>query len=173
MKPPTITKWELYKSAIAPCRIVGIVCAIIVWILFFVVWQFSDGYASLLDIVMGGAFMFFLIMGCGTILSLGGIFRLVKQERALKFSFAEEMAKHNITATVFKNESWFINTNNGTVVAFRRDYIKEIKKIKDPNSGSVRLIATLIKFDGKQMKIDDTHETISDFKRWLETEETK
>jgi hypothetical protein len=142
---------------------------VIIWILFSVVALiFSNGYVNWLDTVIGGVFIFFVIMIPVSILSLGGIVRLAKQERTLKFSFSEEMAKHNITSTVFQNESWFINTNNGTVVAFRRDYIKEIKKIKDPNGRGVRLVATLIKFDDKQMKIDNTHETISDFKRWLE-----
>lgn len=59
-----------------------------------------------------------------------GLIQLWKQERALNFSFSEEMEKHNITGSMYVDDQWFISTDEVKIVAIRRDYLQKIHKIK-------------------------------------------
>jgi len=173
-----ITKWVLYKNAIQKIVIVGACFGIVLMVTLQIVtfltpdplsWQESIFFG-----VTIGIFLFLFLVGICSIGPLYGIARLIKQVASLNLSFSDEMKKNNITSTNYENYQWFISTDWGTVLAIHRDYINEIKKIDDPNGRNVRLIATVVKFDGNEMKITSSYDNISRFEQWfLQAEKEK
>ena len=93
-----------------------------------------------------------------------GLYQLFKQEKSLKFSFVNEMQRNDIINTNFENDEWFINTENFMIIVLNRDYLQEIKKI---DKRKMKIIVTLIKFNGRKLKIHAKHETISKFEQWF------
>jgi len=127
-----------------------------------------------------GAFAlgFVLIIAKCSIKPLQGLRLLDKQEKALNFSFAEEMEKYNITDTGYSGCQWFICTqetalctllNKGTVLlAFRKDYIRSIKKTTyyPSQSGLSLFVMTIATADKKTLDIEGSAESIGALKGW-------
>ena len=170
-KNQVITKWTLYKNAIQSAVAVGIIFGLLLVFMFFLSvllsstspFNLGDWQESLFPAV----FAFILIVGSCSISPLYGIFRLTKQEKSLNFSFSDEMKKYNITNTNYENHQWFTHTKGGTILVIHRDYIQEIKNIYTPNNRGSLLVANVIKFDDKKMKILGSHETILRFENWF------
>ncbi|WP_426096381.1 hypothetical protein, partial [Escherichia coli] len=64
---------------------------------------------------------FLLLFSILTLSQIHGLIQLWKQERALNFSFSEEMEKHNTTGSMYVDDQWFISTDEVKIVAIRRD----------------------------------------------------
>jgi hypothetical protein len=170
MKKQPINKWTLYKNSMLGIVIFGVCIGIFLFTLLQIATFFSPDPLEWLESIFFGIYIgiiaFSLLFSILTLSPLHGLFQLVKQEKVLNISFAEEMVKHNITKTIYQNHQWFINTNAVTVVAIRRDYIQKIHKIKDPNGKKVRLIVTLITSNGKKLKLAGSYDNIKKFENW-------
>ena len=75
-----------------------------------------------------------------------------------------EMQRDGIVDTNFENANWFISTENFMIIVLHRDYIREIKKL---DKRKMRVIVTLIKINGRKLKIQAGYETISKFEQWF------
>lgn len=166
-----LSKGALYKNAILPSAIGYILFVIIILVVFQIVYFLGDRTINLLESLMINIgmvmFLYLLIIGIISLNPIQGVMRLSRQEKALNFSFADETRKQNINSPVHESYQWFIYTNDTTVLVFNRDYIKEIKEIKNPNNRRHRLIMTIITVDDKKMKIEGLTRNIKKLEEWL------
>ena len=167
-KNQTITKWNLFERSVRSIVLSSIVFGVLLTILFLIIIFFVSEHLTwkeALTVSFGSGLTtsLFMIIIC-VINPIAGLYRLFRQENALKFSFVNEMQKSNIVDTNFENEKWFINTKNVMITVINRDYILEIKKIE---KRKMQTIVTLIRFDGRKLKISGSHETILKFKNWF------
>jgi len=123
-----------------------------------------------------------MVVGCLFIIgvlmaSSRGMRVLKRQEFFLKFSFDEEMKKQGIKVISggwqqYQNENWFIGTTFGRVMAFHRDYIKEISSEKlfwnlsNPYYKGTKIVY-VTGIDEKKIKVMAPSIRIEDFKKWF------
>jgi len=169
-----LTKYMLYRNAIKPGAIGTAYFAIGFWLLLQFVAFFAPNspYSWYESIILGlflVLFWYCLIVGIASISPLHGIFRLIRQEKVLNFSFVDEMNNININInnTTYSSYQWFIHALDTTVLAFHRDYIQEIKEVKDPNGRKFRLVMTLITVDGKKIKVQGLYKNITKLEQWF------
>lgn len=140
-----MTKAGLCWSAIKPLTIVFNGMALVFMAVF------TDEGARLLVLI---PFLFLFIGGFLPLLMLGmparGILEIGRQERALGFSFSEEMASRGATGTSLVDDDWFIEISNARVVAFRRDYLKKITAHENSESGDRCTVTTR---GGRKIKV--------------------
>lgn len=171
MKEKPINKWSLYKNSMFGVVIFGVCAGLFLFILLQTVTLFSSNptYGWRDSIALGmfaGGYGFLLLFSILTLSPIHGPIQLWKQERALNFSFSEEMEKHNITGSMYVDDQWFISTDEVKIVAIRRDYLQKIHKIKDPNGKKARLIITLITSNGKKLKLAGSYDNVKKFEHW-------
>lgn len=132
-----MTKAGLCWSAIKPLTIVFNGMALVFSLVLAFMAVFTDEGARLLVLIpflflfIGGGFLPLLMLG----MPARGILEIGRQERALGFSFSEEMASRGATGTSLVDDDWFIEISNARVVAFRRDYLKKITAHENSESG--------------------------------------
>lgn len=171
MKEKPINKWSLYKNSMFGVVIFGVCAGLLLFILLQMVTLFSSNptYGWRDSIALGmfaGGYGFLLLFSILTLSPIHGLIQLWKQERALNFSFSEEMEKHNITGSMYVDDQWFISTDEVKIVAIRRGYLQKIHKIKDPNGKKARLIITLITSNGKKLKLAGSYDNVKKFEHW-------
>lgn len=146
-----MTKAGLCWSAIKPLTIVFNGMALVFSLVLAFMAVFTDEGARLLVLI---PFLFLFIGGFLPLLMLGmparGILEIGRQERALGFSFSEEMASRGATGTSLVDDDWFIEISNARVVAFRRDYLKKITAHENSESGDRCTVTTR---GGRKIKV--------------------
>ena len=169
-----LTKGKLYfHSGLRLCLII-----------FLIVNGISIFYSSILFNHPLFSFDNILLMLIGCLFVIGvlmassrGMRVLKRQEFFLKFSFNDEMKKQGIKAISgswqqYQNEHWFIGTTFGRVMAFHRDYIKEISdeklfwNLSNPYYKGTKIV-TVTGIDERKIKVMAPSLRIEDFKKWF------
>jgi len=99
-----------------------------------------------------------------------GIYRIVKQERALNFSFSAEMRKNNITELSYSDDLWFVNVIGLEIIVYRRDYIKEVISLARDKNVRRRAppVLTAVRFDDKKIEISSSDDDcLKELEQWL------
>lgn len=186
-----ITKWTLARQMIAPVS----TCMVIIGI---VMMTSSD---DRLTMAIGATLMFFnLPVFMKIYQTLTGLIRLKRQEKALRFSFNDEMKKHNITTLSYKSSEWYIHvkTNNGLhgqglkelknwcfeggiiFIVLKKEFIHSVGDVKsrlDSYGDEVGFYRKVTTIDNKKQKIvvfgSMRNNVIFDFGEWYYTENRK
>ena len=160
-----MTKVSLCWAAIKPLAIVFNGMALVFSLVIAFMAVFTEDGARLLLLV---PFLFLFIGGLLPLLMLSmparGILEIGKQERALGFSFAEEMDGRGATGASLVDDDWFIEISNARVVAFRRDYLKKVAAHEGSESGDRCVVTTR---DGRKIKVYAAGSTLEDLRSWF------
>lgn len=160
----TLTKPRLYVKVMKPIFwLSGFVdLAVLLAYIFFPRERYT-----VLEICILMLFGFSLIIIPASIMPIKDLLRIYIQERALGFSFTEEMKLYNVKGVKFKNKQWFIKIHKTHIVAFRRDYIKSIGKIKKCSvesdyNGKVKIVTV----KDKIRKVNSTYDILTRLAAW-------
>ncbi len=160
-----MTKVSLCWAAIKPLTIVFMGMALVFSLVIAFMAVFTEDGARLLMLV---PFLFLLIGVCLPVTMLcmpaRGILEIGKQERALGFSFAEEMERRGVTGASLVDDDWFIEISNARVVAFRRDYLKKVTAHEGSDSGDRCVVTTK---DGRKTRVYAAGSTLEDLRSWF------
>ena len=105
-----ITKWILFRNAILPVARSGLCFGVGFVIILQIVTFFAEDPLSWQESILGGicagtALCLFLV-GMYSISIFQGMYRIIIQEKTLKFSFSDLMEKNNITSANYENHQW-------------------------------------------------------------------
>lgn len=160
-----MTKAGLCWAAIKPLTIVFNSMALVFSLVIVFMALFTEDGARLLLLVP------FLFLFIGVLLPLlmlsmplRGIYEIGRQERELGFSFAEEMAARGATGTSLIDDDWFIETSNARIVAFHRDYLKNVTAHEGSESGDRCTVTTKA---GRKIKVYAAGSTLEDLRAWF------
>ena len=160
-----MTKRRLCWAAIRPLALVMMGIAVVSSALLVFMCVFGGVKATILWLVL------FLVVFVGIalplfmlVMPLRGIYVLGQQERALGFSFEEEMSARGVTGTTHEDDDWFVDISNARVVAFRRDYVKKITSVEGGESGDRCVVFSK---SGKKHKVYAAGSTLEDLRRWF------
>lgn len=160
-----MTKASLCWAAIKPLTIVFNGMALVFSLVIAFMALFTEDGVYLLTLV---PFFFLFIGGLLPLIMLSmparGILEIGKQERALGFSFADEMERRGATGASLEDDDWFIEISNARVVAFRRDYLKNVTAHEGSESGDRCTVTTK---DGRKIKVYAAGSTLEDLRLWL------
>lgn len=160
-----MTKAGLCWSAIKPLTIVFNGMALVFSLVLAFMAVFTDEGARLLVLI---PFLFLFIGGFLPLLMLGmparGILEIGRQERALGFSFSDEMAARGATGTELEDDDWFVSISNARIVAFRRDYLKKVSAPEGSESGDRCIVTTK---DGRKIKVYAAASTLEGLRDWF------
>jgi len=164
----TLTKLQLYFRSMKAIFWIGGILGLI----FLLMGIFMKGEVryTVLEVFIIALFGFSIIVFPISIMSIRGLLHIGMQERALGFSFAEEMKLDNIRGGNFVNEQWFIDIDKTRIVAFRHDYIKSINKVDTSfgNDKQHECKVSMVSVDGTILNIKSSYETLERLKEWSE-----
>ena len=123
--------------------------------------------------VISGTFIAVFVAAMISFLTVPGINLISKQEKLLKFCFADEMRKLEVCDPFYVSPDWFIDARSGMVTAFRRDYVASLEGLKKAlnqySTGIPLAQITVVGADGKKRKIVNDFIRIFYFERWFLT----
>jgi len=167
-----LTKWILFKTAMDSV-VFGFGCfSFILFVIFLSVGLFhpnnpNSWQENLLGSLGGALFIYCFVIFFCVLGPIRNIMDVKKQEKALKYSLADEMKKNNVTNANYEDDLWFIFTKGDDILVFRKDYIKGIKSIKNYTKSGTMLVANVIRFDDKAIKIKASREGVLKFEQWF------
>lgn len=159
----TLTKSGLYLRSMKPLFWIGGLLAIsILLICIFVPQEIVYSPVELLVLML---FCFAVVVVPSSLIPLKGLFRISAQEIALKFSFAKEMKHYDNKKVEFINHQWFIDLDSVNIIAFRRDYIKEIKRLNNKDNNSDREIQ-IVTINDNVITVKSRQKILEELIRW-------
>jgi len=173
-----LTKWILFKMAM-DSTVFGFGCfSFILFVIFLSVGLFHPNNPNSWQENLLGSFGGALLMYCFVLFicvfgPLPNIINIKKQEKALNFSFADEMKERNITTANYEDDKWFIYNKDLQLLAIRRDYIQRINSIKENNKHGTEMVMNVTKFDGEKTKIIASKEGVLKFEMWFLNKDTE
>ena len=167
----TLTKLGLFKVTVRRAAIGFSFFAIGFFLIMQIITASVEDPLSWRESIFGGLILsFFLYCLILSILSVN-LYRqmhpITEQEKAFNFSFNTEMAEKNITQYRYADDLWFIYTSSLQMLVIRRDYIKELKKIKNYTQSGNLVTLRMMRFDGKKISIRAAREGALQFEKWF------
>lgn len=113
---------------------------------------------------------FFLVISLAAVsgIAMKGLQYISAQEKALKFSFDEEMARRGAAGRYYSDRDWIVTMHNGAFLAFRRDFIVNLRK---PSHYSDKRNETndleLVDMNGRVSLVKSTDGCLIDVKKWF------
>ncbi|MDO4590406.1 MAG: hypothetical protein Q4B35_03305 [Slackia sp.] len=162
-----MTKRRLVRAAVFPGIVIG---AAISAVMSFVtaVAAIGGGMQGMLLLVPG--IWVIVVPACTAAfaaLALRGLRAIALQQKALRFSFDDEMAACGARGTSLQNDRWFVGVSNAQIVAFRRDYVRAVGKRTHSSSGDE---CTVTAFDGTKLTVRAAAPTLDELRAWFARE---
>jgi len=165
-----ITKWTYLKKVVMIAAVIGVCVGIFINIIVVPIYLIHGGFeVSLLELII-----YFVGVGVGVaaivlVALLPGAVRVLclvaAQEKALAFSFCEEMQSLGICKLDYESSDWFIALENSSFVVLRRDFVAEFKNRKSITAHAAQV--TFIDSAGKNRKVRGTHDRMIELEEWL------
>jgi hypothetical protein len=162
----TLTKFRIFMhSMMGMIVLAGIIAFVLLLVLLFVPMEIEY---SVLEIILLLLFIFFGLIGMSSLLPLGGLLKIMRQEQALNFSFAEEMRQYDVKSSYFTNEQLFIDSGTTHIVAFRRDYIKSVGNSEACYADKSQQCQAIVNTIEGPIKVKSSNDTLISLQRWFE-----
>ncbi len=161
-----LSKWVLYVHCMHNAFIIAIILLVLFLIVGISAWQPGEMLSYFL-LFFGIVVVTVIIFSC---FLLNG-FRLIHaQEKALHFSFNQEMKRLNIHGKMHIDHTWYIVTDRESlnIIALHREFIKNISapKIYRESYGDKSYKMIITAMDGKNYKLVGLKNTLQNVKKW-------